>query len=200
MHSDDSGKIKRPSPGQEELFLIGQVNHFWAALDALSAAAFVSALSGDPVEIGITLGRLDAIAKLQKLKAIYRYRRDEAKVTALTSIIGRLDKLKPLRNAITHGLYRGKASKGELLWSIMPEFLIGDDIAAFELFVSTTTEIQAHAVTVHGINTELIALFGDAELKRLLDLPSLVRSHERLAKPPTKRPTKPARPPRSSRA
>src|SRR5690606_18202633 len=142
-HTDD-GKIKRPSPNQEALFLIGQVNHFWATLDALTAAAFVSTLGGSPVEIGVTLGRLDAIAKLQKLKPIYSYRKDKAKSAVLADIIKRLNKLKPLRNAITHGLYRGRASKGELLWSLMPEFLIGDGISSTELIVSSTDEIKAH--------------------------------------------------------
>ncbi len=65
--------LKWAPPPQELLLAIGTINYDWAQLDSFISGAYVFTLGIDPIEAGITIGRLDSRAKVEKLKKIYRH-------------------------------------------------------------------------------------------------------------------------------
>lgn len=165
-----------PQAPPEILFrLSGQVNHAWAQLDALVSAAYVSTLNIDAVEAGITLGRLDAKAKTEKLKKIFRHRKNSAMADLMASISKALEDSKGLRNAMTHGYYLALTKEGEFLWAILPEFIIDDDFSGTQMFVATGPEINDHVSRILGLCGLVLERFGPQELRPLFDLPGRVR-------------------------
>ena len=168
--------ILDPNPSEQLYSAIGQINFAWSILDALVSAAFVATLGGDAVEIGVTLGRLETKAKVEKLKKIYRHRKSTSKVKALTHMAQEIEALKVLRNAITHGFYLGRSDQNEYCWSILPEFVITDESSANELFVATPQQMLDHAQRISLLATIVYQHFDKAELRKLFDVPSRVRS------------------------
>jgi len=160
-------------PPIELYTLSGMVNHAWATLDAFVSAAFIATLDIDAVEVGVTVGRLETKAKLEKLKKIYRHRRNGRMVELLTSIARVVEDNKGLRNAMTHGRYLAKTRKGEYLWSVLPEFLISEKAeTANQLYVATDAEIMAHAQLITN-QCELVLNNFDVEaMNRLFGLPT----------------------------
>jgi hypothetical protein len=163
---DDGPDILDPTP---------PVQLAWANLDAFVSAAFVAALSGDPVEIGITLGRLETKAKLEKLKKIFRHRGNLAIVETLTEVGKEVEALRELRNAITHGFYLGYSRQAEFAWSILPEFVLNPGDAGTQLFLTTPREMIEHTQRVIALSEKVAGCFGEKELRRLFELPSHVR-------------------------
>lgn len=194
-------EILTPSiPSVVTLGQIGLVNYYWAALDALTSAAYIAALKGDAIEIGVTLGELDTIAKVQKLKKIYTYRKDAVNTLKLAALAKSLDKLKPLRNAFTHGWYLGQTQEGEICYALMPQFVIDDEFAGTGFFSATQLEISEHVQGMaHAIGV-ITGMFEIEELRQLFDLPSRMQTANQPKSPRPKPPKGRPRRDRSSQA
>jgi hypothetical protein len=89
----------------------------------------------------------------------------------------RLEKIKRLRNALTHGYYIGKTSKFEYFFTLLSDVLIDDKKgAAHELVVATLPELTDHLGTVVQTFDELNSAFQSPTLHELLNLPARVLS------------------------
>ncbi|MDH3195063.1 MAG: hypothetical protein OEL78_01975 [Hyphomicrobiales bacterium] len=166
----------QPSPPTPALLLsIGWVNHSWAQLDAIISAVYVSTLNLDPVEAGITIGRIETRAKVEKLKKIYRHRKNKRAESIFTAISKTLDKERNLRNALTHGNYMGQTKKGEYIWIILPAFIVDDSFSGNEMFVSDDDKIMEHSKIIISLCGQLLEIFDPKEMRKLFDLPSRVR-------------------------
>jgi hypothetical protein len=91
------------SPNDGILAPLGWVNFSWAQLDLISSGAYPGLLALSPVEVGITIGRIETEAKIAKGRSIARHRRNKELVTTLTHVKKELARLRPTRNAVTHG-------------------------------------------------------------------------------------------------
>lgn len=152
-------------------------------LDAVTSAAYVAVLKGDPVEIGVTLGQLETIPKINKLQTIFKYRKDVEKAKSLRTVAKELDKLKPLRNAVTHGWYLGESQHGELLYALLPHFVVEDDFAGTSFFCVTKPDIDLHLKKLIECLGIVFHLVDPKELRKLFDLPSRSRSTTEPGKP-----------------
>ena len=180
MSSDDF--LDQSAPSVQTLALLGAINFTWAQLDLISSAAFAALLKIDPVELGITLGRVETRAKIIKMHHVARHRRDKETAKSLSEVKKELARLRPARNATTHGSYLGKTNKGELLFKIPAEFIIDDGAdTAHELYVLTISELQQHIVDTTKVATGLMSAFPRAELEKLFYLRSRVRQKNQKA-------------------
>ena len=174
--SSDPEYLDQTTPDDGILALLGWVNFTWAQLDLISSGAYASLLALSPVEVGITIGRMETEAKIAKRRSIARHRRNKELVTTLTHVKKELARLRPIRNAVTHGAYIGKAGTDELFFRLPAEFLVDDGHdTAQELFVFTVPELQKHVMEVTKVAIILRNEFDSAEMRKLFDLPTRVR-------------------------
>ena len=153
--------------------LLGQVNYVWAQLDAVSSAAFASLLNLDPAELGIAIGRIETQAKIERMHAIARRRRNDDLSDLLTNIKSELNRLRPLRNAVMHGAYMGSANQDELCFRLSTDFIVAEDEqTAQKMFVLTIAELQQHVIDIAKIAASLSSKF---DVREMLDLPTRVR-------------------------
>ena len=158
------------------LSLFGSVNHAWALLDLVSSAAFGALLKIDPSELGIIIGRLETQAKINKMHLIARHRRNKKIADALAPFKKDLADLRPMRNAIIHGVYIGKTKNDELCFRLAAEFIVDDgEETAHELFVVTPSDLAGHIAEVLRITATLINLFEIDAMRKLLDLRARTR-------------------------
>jgi hypothetical protein len=168
--------VDQTVPDDRILALLGWVNFTWAQLDLISSGAYASLLALSPVEVGITIGRIETEAKITKMRSIARHRRNKAMAATLLSVKKELTRLRPTRNAVTHGAYVGKSAKGELFFKLPAEFLVDDgQDTAQELFVFSVEELQKHIMEVTAVAITLRKEFDTEEMRKLFDLPSRVR-------------------------
>jgi hypothetical protein len=174
--------LDQTAPDNSILALLGEVNYNWAQLDLISSGAYASLLALNPVEVGITIGRIETEAKIAKMRSIARHRRNNPMAKALFSVKKELARLRPTRNAVTHGAYIGKSGKGELFFKLPAEFIVDDgQDTAQELFVFTIEELQQHVMDIAKIALTLRKQFDTPEMRKLFDLPSRVRPRSGVA-------------------
>ena len=172
----DTEFIDPTLPDNSILELLGWVNFTWAQLDLISSGAYASMLALSPVEVGITLGRIETDAKIAKMRSIARHRRNKELDAILLSVKKELTRLRPTRNAVTHGAYIGKSGKGELFFRLPAEFLVDDgQETAHELYVFTVNELKKHVMEVTKVAITLRNEFDSSEMRKLFDLPGRVR-------------------------
>jgi len=145
----DSDYVDTTAPDAAFYALLGEVNYYWAQLDLVSSAAFAVLLKLDPAELGITIGRIETQAKINKMHAICRHRRNKDLAAFLANIKNELARLRPARNAVPHGAYIGKSNQGEFCFRLPAEFIVAEDEqTAHEMFVFTVFELQQHIMDV----------------------------------------------------
>jgi hypothetical protein len=163
-------------PDESIFALLGWVNFTWAQLDLIASGALASLLKLEPVELGIAFGRIETQAKIAKMHSITRHRRNKELAEILGQAKKELTRLRPMRNAVTHGAYIGKSDQGELLFRLPAEFLVDESQdTAQELFVCTVPELKQHIVDAGQIAVILRKEFDSAEMRKLFDLPGRVR-------------------------
>jgi hypothetical protein len=171
-----SDYLDQTAPDNTILALLGSVNFTWAQLDLISSGALASLLKIDPAELGITIGRIETQAKIGKMHSIVRHRRDKKLAILLADAKKELTRLRPTRNAVTHGAYIGKSGKGELCFKLPAEFIVDDgQDTAQELFVFTSKELEKHVMDVTKVAIILRNKFDSEEMRKLFDLPGRVR-------------------------
>ena len=172
----------------------GSLNYCWAMLDAITTSVLCNILQADPVEIGIVVGMVESLGKLEKAEKILRHRKDK-RFEAIHSIRKDLLAMRLQRNAITHGHFLGISVEGEQIFSLLSTFLVdGDRDTATSLICITQEELTQHAITLSRHATTLVEMFGTAELQKLLDLPSRAASYS-----PPKQPRRRSERPREKR-
>ena len=113
MAKPQSNLLDQSAPDDSVYTLLGKVNFTWAQLELISSGAYASLFKVDPIELGITIGRIETRAKIGKLHSIARHRRDKKRAATLAEIKKALSKLRSTRNAVTHGAYMGKSAQGD---------------------------------------------------------------------------------------
>jgi hypothetical protein len=81
-----SNVLDQSAPDDSVYTLLGAVNFTWAQLDQISSGAYASLLKVDPIEFGITIGRIETQAKIGKMHSIARHRRDKKRAATLAEI------------------------------------------------------------------------------------------------------------------
>lgn len=169
--------LDQSAPDHSMYGLLGEISHAWAQLDLISSGAFACFLKLDPAEAGIVIGRIETQAKIAKMHQIARHRRETQMATFLSKTKKELTRLRPMRNALTHGAYVGKSANGELFFRMPAEFMVEDNYeTAHELFVYEIPEIQQHVMDVTRVAISLLQHFPRQEMQKLFDLPLRVRS------------------------
>jgi hypothetical protein len=156
--------------------LLGFINYSWAQLDLISSGAFAGLLKLDPVELGITIGRIETHVKIAKMQSIARHRRDKKMAGSLSKVKKDLTRLRPTRNAVTHGTYIGKSGQGELCFKLPAEFIVEEtQDTAHQLFIFTVAELKQHILDITEVAVTLRREFDSEEMHELFGLPSRVR-------------------------
>ena len=107
------------------------------------------------------------------MHAIARHRRNDDLSGFLTNIKSELNRLRPIRNAVTHGAYEGSTNQDELCFRLSAEFIVAEDAqTAQKLFVLTVAELQQHVIDIAKIAVSLSSKFNIREMR---DLPTRVR-------------------------
>lgn len=185
-------------PSTETYALWGTINHAWAMLDVSISGAFCNIMNIDVVELGIVVGRLDPEAKLAKMQKILLHRKEKTKATQIGAILKTLNKLKPERNAITHGNYLGTTKRFEMCFNLTADFLVSENTpSANSMVVITVHEMMDHGKKVQAAAMKLLTDFGGKRLDELLRLPSRTLKPVRPAQPLGKKPKK-GQPPHQS--
>ena len=168
--------VDQTVPDDTIFSLLGWVNFSWAQLDLISSGAYSSMLALSPVEVGITIGRIETETKIAKMRSIARHRGNKELAATLFDVKKELTRLRPTRNAVTHGAYIGKSGQGELCFKLPAEFIVEDgQDTAQELFVFGVDELKTHIMEVTAIAITLRVTFDTEEMRKLFDLPSRVR-------------------------
>jgi hypothetical protein len=181
----DSESLDTGAPSEKLLSEWGAVNYFWARLDVWATGALGHVLNIDVVEVGILVGQLETLAKLQTIQKLLLHKKDK-RSKLLAEVIKTLDKLRPLRNAVTHGHYQGISTKGEVVFSIPTQFMVGDSPTANPMFVIYPNDILKHVEKDIECIWKIVAMFGFQKTHELLALPSRLPSYNP-PKPPRKR-------------
>lgn len=193
--SDDV--IIEGGPQAHILAALGSINFAWAQLDSFVSAALYSILSVDPIEFGILLGRVETQSKLGKLHRILKHRGERYRAEIVKSAINSLEELRPLRNAITHGRYVGRTTRGELIWALTADFVIDDEMSAGEMLVTDKDKLTNHLHAITAIVTDLPSHFHQARMREVFSLRLRTRASAQ-AKPAQGKGPKKQKPPHSS--
>jgi hypothetical protein len=159
-------------PTTDMLIAWGTINYVWAQVDVASTGALCSVLDIDGVEFGIVIGKLETEAKLSKIRKILIHRNNITQADKVESLRKILEKLRPTRNAITHGSYVGSSKELERFFSLPTEFLVGDgQECANALHVLKFSDVNDHVEGVVRVVTTLVEEFKGERLSALLSLP-----------------------------
>jgi hypothetical protein len=144
----------RLRPNSIVLGLMGRVNYAWAQLDLISTAAFASLLNLDPVELGMAIGRIETQAKIEKMREISRHRGADELSAFFANIKSQLKRLRPDRNAVTHGAYMGKTHKGELCFRLPAAFIVAEGGAGVIVEMRTPDQYREFAAKCYRLAAE----------------------------------------------
>jgi hypothetical protein len=160
---------------------IGSINMAWAVVEAQVTAALYSLLSIDEIELSIIVGRLEVMPKLKKIHDILTHRTDQISKTRLAyveSLLSEIDAIRPIRNAVTHGTYQGKTTKGEYFFLLTADILFDKEQGtAYKSRVFTRKTLQKHLDEVAAIMTAIPKNFDSVKMRELHSAPSRVPKH-----------------------
>lgn len=169
MTEEHKDILNRESPPQDILIAFGAINLVWARLDAIASACLCALLDISAAEFIIVTGQLDTTAKLRRVKKLFSISGDP-RITLINEAIGKLERLRPERNALTHGFYIGMTSDEKILINIYTEYSV--DTQGVRLIILTKEEINSHVQTIVDISISLLNAFEQEKLKKLLYQPS----------------------------
>ena len=174
MSENSSELIDDSLPEGPILQALGLMQLTWARLDTIASAALSCTLDLDPIEFSTVVGRMDERSKIVSLAKIHQPRKDYARAKTLREIANELNKLKALRNAVTHGFYIGQTQTEKCYcYQLFGETLIDDKSDSAYRFVTVTpTQLTDHLSAVTRLTIQLFNLFEPEKLRRLLDMPA----------------------------
>jgi hypothetical protein len=153
-------------PAPHILATLGAINLLWSRLDALIAGALFSLLQVEGIELTILLGRTDS--KLEKMLQILKHRNDKERLSYVQKLKSQLDRLRRDRNALTHGDYQGRASRGgEEIFYTPVDIIFDEEGGTYSMRDFTHEQMQAHANEVAQIIAELPTHFDADKMYRL---------------------------------
>jgi hypothetical protein len=157
--------IERTMPPTEVLAMLGNVNIAWSILEGQVTAALFSLLEINEFELTILLGKMEIQNKVGKIQQILAHRKKPIKY--VSTLVKELDKLRPDRNALTHGIYQGQ-SKGEYIFHITVDPLLEPDVpSAYKMRTFESGEISKHILAVLAITNELRNHFDVTKMQKL---------------------------------
>ena len=122
----------------------------------------------DEKELTILAGRLEIIPKLKKIELILQHRNDKARLAFVGSLLSRVEKIRPDRNAITHGVYKGKSKSGEYFFLLTADLLFEEERAtAYKFRPFTHPMLSQHIRDTVAIATDLPQHFDVAKMLKL---------------------------------
>jgi hypothetical protein len=143
----------KPTP--EFLMALGTINFLWASIEAYASAALFSLLEIDQHDFTILVGRSEVIPKFEKIRLILTHRSD-GRLQQAIDLICKLQKLRPDRNAITHGYYQGKSARGEHIFFLMADAMIDEKEGGVrKMRVFTDQELGDHCSKTMDLFTEI---------------------------------------------
>jgi hypothetical protein len=158
--------VNRGLPEPNILATLGAINLLWSRLDALIAGALFSLLQVEGIELTILLGRTDN--KLEKMLQILKHRNDTERLSYVQKLKSQLDRLRRDRNALTHGDYQGRASRGgEEIFNTPVDIVFDEEGGTYSMRDFTHEQMQAHANEVVQIIEELPTHFDTDKMLRL---------------------------------
>jgi len=168
--TEAKSELMDQSPSDAALVqLLGYVTLAWSTVDEMLTAALFSLLSIDKFEFTILVGKIEFPTKLAKLDQILSHRKDQPRLKFARRLNTEMDNLRADRNALTHGVYQGKASGGELFFAV-PSDLIFDkaqDNTAYKLRAFTHQTISDHVTKALGIGADIAKHFDVAKMAKL---------------------------------
>ncbi len=178
MATSEHALQDRELPPSDVLYAFGAVNLCWARLDAISTACLCTLNEIDPGEFIVLMGRLDALAKLRKIKQILEMRGDELRAKTIRQSLKQLETLKDDRNAITHGFYLGMTNEGSACIALYSEIELGtDNTLGTKLTTLTREQLAGHVGALSNCTTTLCMIFDTEKLRGLLGLPSVLKNN-----------------------
>jgi hypothetical protein len=156
----------KPTP--EFLSILGAINLFWASMEVYAAAALFSLLEINESDFTILVGRSDIVPKFEKIKLILEHRKDP-RLQRAKEFVSELKRLRPDRNAITHGHYQGETTRGEYIFFLMADAMIDDEEGGVrKMRIFTEKELADHcSKTVNLLLNEIKRLFDNAKMREL---------------------------------
>jgi hypothetical protein len=114
MTEPNSALMDQSPPDAALVQLLGYVTLAWSTIDEMLTAALFSLLSIDKFEFTILIGKIEFPTKLAKLEQILSHRKNQPRLKFVQRLNTEMNDLRGDRNALTHGMYQGKSSRGEL--------------------------------------------------------------------------------------
>ena len=149
--------------------LLGYVTLAWSTIDEMLTAALFSLLSIDKFEFTILIGKIEFPTKLAKLDQILSHQKDQPRLKFVRRLNTEIDGLRSDRNALTHGVYQGKASGGELFFAVASDLIFDktQDDTAYKLRVFTHQTILDHVTKALAIGVDIAKHFDAAKMVEL---------------------------------
>jgi hypothetical protein len=146
-------------------------------------AALFSLLSIDKFEFTILIGKIEFPTKLAKLDQILSHRKDQPRLKFVRRLSTEIDNLRGDRNALTHGVYQGKSSQGELCFAVASDLIFdkAQDDTAYKLRVFTHQTISDHVTKALAIGTDIAKHFDAAKMVELRAAQFKIPTHLRIA-------------------
>jgi hypothetical protein len=164
---DDADTLD-PSPDKLILTYLGTITMAWSMVEAIVSAALFSKLNLDEIEFTLLLGRLEVLPKLQKLNQILTHLKDVEGEKLTSDIYKRVEKLRPDRNALTHGVYQGRSGRGEYAFYLTADILFEDgQPPAKTMRVFTSDTLEKHVNQVNEIFLTIQSAFDGPKLRKL---------------------------------
>jgi hypothetical protein len=165
---NDDPDVLDSSPDELLLTYLGSITMRWSTVEAEVSAALFGQLTLDDVQFTILLGRLELLPKLQKLRQILMRSSDPEKVKIATDICKRVEKLKPDRNALVHGVYQGKSKRGEYAFAMTAEILFEEgEEPSKTMRVFTKETLVKHLAQVDELSSVIQDAFDSPKMRKL---------------------------------
>jgi hypothetical protein len=160
------------APPDHILQMFGGINLMWARLDALCSAYLFTLVQLEPIEFIIVVGKLDLLAKLQRIKKLFLHRKQEENSKKIGAIISILDGLKDERNAITHGFYIGMSKEDQIFITIFTDLVTHSSTeTGTRLFISTPKSLSEHGTAIAQSVDDMMKIFDRGRMQELLGMP-----------------------------
>src|SRR5437660_2949789 len=104
---------------------------------------------------------------------ISRHRGADELSAFFANIKSQLKRLRPDRNAVTHGAYMGKTHQGELCFRLPAAFIVAEgEQTTQRMLVFAVPQLKQHIVDITKIAISLLNKFDYQEMRKFLDLPA----------------------------
>ena len=136
-------------------------------MEAFASAALFSILQVEERDFTTLLGRLDILSKFEKIREILEHRSD-ARLQQVKDLLVELRRLRPDRNAITHGYYDGSSKRGEHCFLLMADTMMDEEHGRVrKMRAFTNQDLADHSNKTLDLLLKVHSIFDSAKMREL---------------------------------